>query len=474
MPTKPAITHLNATSAQILNATRNEIGGDYASMVPRAVSEGDLLPTGARATKEDSLASLRGIGNVIMQYQPLQNAFLSALVNRIGRVIITSRLYENPWASFKKGLLEYGETVEEIFVNIAKPHQFDPEVAETEIFKREIPDVRAAFHTMNYQKFYKTTVSNDQLRQAFLSWQGITDLIGKIIDALYTSANYDEFITMKYLISRTALDGNIYPSSLPAVTAENANSIVSSIKGISNVLEFMSTDYNMAGVATYTDKRFQYLILNAKFSAVIDVESLARAFNLSYVDFMGRAIMVDSFRPNATEILRMNELYADDPTYVPFTDAELNQLDNVPAVLVDESWFMIFDNYYNMTEQYNGQGLYWNYWYHVWKTFSVSPFSNAILFTTESPAITSVTVSPATATIAKGSNAKFTATVVATGFAPKQVTWSLTGDSAVTSTIDANGNVSIAAAEVNATLTVTATSTYDATKTGTATITVPA
>ena len=38
-------------------------------------------------------------------------------------------------------------------------------------------DVRAAFHTMNYQKFYKATISNDQLRQAFLSWQGITDLI---------------------------------------------------------------------------------------------------------------------------------------------------------------------------------------------------------------------------------------------------------------------------------------------------------
>ena len=32
---------------------------------------------------------------------------------------------------------------------------------------------------MNYQKYYKTTIQNDQLRQAFLSWQGITDLIAK-------------------------------------------------------------------------------------------------------------------------------------------------------------------------------------------------------------------------------------------------------------------------------------------------------
>ena len=66
----------------------------------------------------------------------------------------------------EKGLRR--ETIEEIFVNIAKPFQFDPEVAENTVFKREIPDVRSAFHIMNYQKYYKATIQNDQLRQAFL------------------------------------------------------------------------------------------------------------------------------------------------------------------------------------------------------------------------------------------------------------------------------------------------------------------
>ena len=121
MPIRPEIQSLDATSPQILNAVRNDIGGTYADMVPLA---------------DNSTASIRAIGEIINTYQPLQNAFLSALVNRIGRVIITSRLYENPWAMFKKGLLEYGETIEEIFVNLAKPHQFNPEVAETQQFKR--------------------------------------------------------------------------------------------------------------------------------------------------------------------------------------------------------------------------------------------------------------------------------------------------------------------------------------------------
>lgn len=171
MATVPKIKTLTNTSVDVLNAIRNNATQNYRDYVPKATANAD---------------SIREIGAIIMDYPALQNEFLSALVNRIGRVLITSKMYDNPWAMFKKGMLEFGESIEEIFVNMAKPFQFDPAVAESNVFKREIPDVRAAFHIMNYQKYYKSTVSNDQLRQAFLSWQGITDLIAKIVDAMYT------------------------------------------------------------------------------------------------------------------------------------------------------------------------------------------------------------------------------------------------------------------------------------------------
>lgn len=452
MPTKPEVQTLNANSVQILNAIRNEAPSSYRDYVPVA---------------ENNTASIRRIGEIIMQYQPLQNDFLKALVNRIGRVLITSKMYSNPWADFKKGMLEFGETVEEVFVNLAKPHQFNPAVAENEVFKREIPDVRAAFHSMNYQKFYKTTISNDQLRQAFLSWDGITDLISKIIDAMYTGANYDEFITMKYMIARLALEGNIYPANIPVVNADNAKSIVSTIKGVSNELEFLSTKYNMAGVATYTNKNEQYIILNAAFDAVIDVEVLASAFNIDKAQFMGRRVLVDSFANLDND--RLSQLF---PDFVPFTTEQIAQLNTIPAVILDRDWFMIFDNFYNFTEQYNGEGLYWNYWYHVWKTFSASPFANGILFTTETPGITSVTVSPATATVAKGDSLQLSATVVSTGFASKGVTWSVTGAADAGTTVSPSGLLYVNPNETATTITVTATSIYDSAKTGTSAITV--
>lgn len=457
MPVIPNIVKLSGTSTDILNAIRNENGGYYQSVVPIADGTTD---------------SIRQIGSVVMGDAQLQNAFLNALINRIGRVIITSKMYENPWAGFKKGMLEYGETVEEIFVNIAKPHQFDPEVAENEIFKRVIPDVRAEFHPMNYQKFYKVTVSNDQLRQAFLSWQGITDLIGKIIDSLYTGANFDELVTMKYLVARFALAGNIHPINIPAVNAENAKSIISTIKGISNELEFLKDEYNISGVMTTSPKSDQYLIMNAKFDAVIDVEVLATSFNMNKAEFMGHRVPIDNFDLSKGEIARLNELFKDDPSYKPFTEDELTRLKTIPCVLVDKDWFMVFDNYQNMTEQYNGQGLYWNYFYHVWKTFSVSPFSNGVLFTTETPAITKVTVSPSTASIEKGQMLQLTSTVEGTGFIDKDVTYSIAGNNKATTTISANGLLKVGADETATSLTITATSVFDGSKKGTATISI--
>ena len=451
MPTKPQVKTLNANSVEILNTLRANASPNYQDMVPYA---------------EGSLDSVREIGAIIMQYPALQNEFLSALVNRIGMVLVTSKLYRNPWAFMKQGMLEFGETIEEIFVNIAKPFEFNQERSETTIFKREIPDVRAAFHVMNYTKFYKSTISNDQLRQAFLSWNGITDLIARIVDAMYTGANYDEFITMKYLLAKQLIAGNIYANQIDTVSTENMKSIVATIKGVSNSLEFLSNKYNYNGVETYTNKSDQYILVNAKFDATMDVEVLASAFNMDKAEFMGRRVLVDSF--GNLDNARLKLLFAEDPNYTEISEDDLQALDNIPAVMVDRYFFMIFDNFSNFTEQYNGEGLYWNYWYHTWKTFSISPFHNAVAFVPGAPTITSVTVEPSTASGSVGSTIQLSAEVVSTNFAPKTVTWSSSSENV---TVNSNGLVTIGTG-ASGSVTIRATSTYDTKKSGTCTITI--
>lgn len=453
MATKPKIVTLTNSSVDILNVIRNNATINYKNYVPVATADAE---------------SIREIGAIIMDSPQLQNEFLSALVNRIGRVLVTSKMYDNPWSMFKKGTLEFGETIEEIFVNIAKPFQFDPNVAETNLFKREIPDVRSAFHIMNYQKYYKTTIQNDQLRQAFLSWQGITDLIAKIVDSMYTGANYDEFQTMKYMLAKHILNGRMYPVTIPAVTEANMKSIVSTIKGVSNNYEFMSNKYNVAGVQNFSKKNDQYLLINSNFDATMDVEVLASAFNMDKTQFAGQRVLVDSF--GSLDIERLNILFADDPTYTQISESDLQALDAIPCVLVDRDWFMIFDNFYNFTEQYNGEGLYWNYWYHVWKTFSVSPFANNALFIPGTPTVSSVTVSPANATVKAGQTISLSAVVQTEYFAPQSVNWTSNTEGV---TVNKGGVVTVGAdVSPGTSVTITATSVYDSEKSGTSTITV--
>lgn len=371
----------------------------------------------------DDTRSIHAIGEFIMSYQPYQNAFVNALVNRIGLTLITSKMWSNPWSVFKRGFMEFGETVEEIFVNIAKPHSYNPAVAEKEVFKREIPDVRAAFHTMNFQKFYKVTISNDQLRQAFLSWQGITDLIAKIVDSLYTGMNYDEYITMKYMVADQLLDGyiatSVYGNGGTAVDAMKA--MIVCARSTSNKLTFLSDDYNMAGVKNATERSDQYIIIDAETEAAIDVNVLAAAFNMDRAEFLGHLIIVDSFVDH--DIERLQELYGDDTAL----RTDFSNLTSGIAVIVDRDWWMVFDNFQNFTQNYNGEGLYWQYWYHTWKTFSVSPYANAVAIIPSDLAgsVTSVTLSPTTATVAKGGQAQFTATVVKSGIADASVRWFL-------------------------------------------------
>lgn len=443
---------MNKTSVEILNAIRNGGSPLYQSKVNVATNDPDTL---------------KSIGTVLTQNPNLANEFLSALVNRIGRVILTSKLFTNPIASFKKGMLDYGETIEEIFVDIAEPYQYDPAVAESNIFKREIPDVKSAFHILNYKKFYKSTIQDVDLARAFLSAEGVTELIAKIVDALYTSANYDEFLTMKYLLAKHILEGHLYGEDISS--ANTTKDMVKSIKEVSNNIEFPSRNYNMMGVQNFTLKENQYLIVSSKFDADMDVNVLASAFNMDKAQFLGHRVLIDSF--GSLDTARLDKLFADEPNYQTLTSDELKALDEIPAVLIDENFFMIFDALFKFTEQYNGEGIYWNYWYHTWKVFSVSPFANAIVFVPSGPSVTSVTVSPSTATVDAGETVQLSATVVAEPMADLGVTWSSASEAVAT--VDANGLVTVKSdATSAATVVITATSKQDSTKTGTATITV--
>lgn len=391
MATKPKIQTLAQHNAPVLlNAIRNDASISYQERVPQATQD-----------------NIKEYGSAVLSFSATTNEFLDALINRIGKVIITSRLYKNPLAMFKKGMLDYGESIEEIFVSLAKARIYSPETAEDEFMKRVIPDVKSIFHKIDYKNFFKVTVHRRDLERAFLSAEGVYTLVDNIIQSLYTGAEYDEFLITKQLIVEYANKGFFYEVQIPEPSADNIHDLVTQVKSYSNQLEFLSTKYNPMGVPTYSDKSRQYIIMDTSIDAMIDVNVLAAAFNMDKAEFMGRKVLIDNF----------------------------GELTGAKIALVDEAFFQIYDVLLQFESVRNPEGLYWNYFLHKWNVFSVSRFAPAILFTTAENEITNITIAPTSGSHDNGTNFNITATLSKTGYPNTKCNWTLSGNESTETTL---------------------------------------
>ena len=368
MARRIAVNNLNASTIDIINVIRQNASYEYQQNVPVVQTANDIPK----------------VGEVIYGTPAFANQFVNALVNRIALVRVQSATFNNPYARLKKGYLEFGESVEDIFVQIAKVVNFDVEKAPARELKRTVPDIKSAFHTMNWRVMYPVTVQDEDLRMAFLSIDGVQNLIAKIVESVYTAAEYDEFLLFKYMLIKSISAGKMYPVSIGDGTDLHDSAV--EFRGISNVMQFMSTEYNEAGVKTNTPKDRQLIFMDARFNADFDVNVLASAFNMDKADFMGRLFLIDNWTEFDNE--RFEEIKAESDGIEDVTASELALMQNVKAVIIDENWFQVYDNLNKMTENYIGSGLYWNYWYHTWKTVSNSPFANAIVFALSSATIT--------------------------------------------------------------------------------------
>lgn len=367
MPRRIAKSTLQASTLDILNAIRQNASYDYQQSVP-AVAKASDIPK---------------VGEVICGTPAFSNQFINSIVNRIALVMTKSATFNNPYAALKKGYLEFGETVEEIFVQIAKVVDYTPEKGAAREFKRTLPDVKTAFHAMNWRVMYPVTIQDEDLRLAFLSESGVQDLVAKIVESVYEAAEYDEFLLFKYLLIKAVSHGKMYPMSIGAGT--DLKEAGEMFRGASNDLTFMKTKYNASGVRTTTPREKQVIFMDSWFNAKYDVDVLAAAFNMDKATYTGALHLIDdwtSFDNERFDVIRDNSDGLEE-----VTAEELALMKNVKAVLLDEDWFQVYDNNAKFTEQYSAAGLYWNYFYHVWKTISASPFSNAIVFVTDTATI---------------------------------------------------------------------------------------
>ena len=429
--------------------------------------------------------SIAPIGKIIMSNERFKNAFINT-INLIGLTVIDRNYWEDPWEGFtERGTLNYGQSVRELIVDIADVYDYNEYANNpTHFLQNVVPNAYNYIHEVNYQKFYKTTTSDEQMAMAFNTEGGLMDLIEKIIGSLYEGYKYDKYIVNKYMLCRRIIDGTITSVEIDGYDSLTPRQRVAFIKNISNKMTFRSPNYNPAGVRVATPFADQIMILNTDFEADLSTDVLATSFFIDQAKFKTDLALIDGYGNHDTA--RLTELLGS--AYIPFTDAELTALAGIPCVIIDREFFQDYNysldnavdvatNGTRSTNFYNPETLKNNHWLHTWKVVSTSPFKQAVVFTKDvTPAVSSVTVSPSTAVVTQGQSLQLSATVVTTGFANKAVTWTVeTSTEGADATITEAGVLTISAdTPAEASFTVTATSVYDSTKTGTATVTTPA
>lgn len=396
-------------------AKNKELSADIINSV---VAENDTLSNvlsagshGIHRVTYGSADSYKYVGDIILGDSDYANEFVSTLINKIVKSYMIRNEFRNPLARLKKGAINEGDAVEEMVIELSQVHEYNS-TEDREYPIQEIPDIKNEIHKINYTKYYKKTINRAMLRRAFYSNDGMEELVNAIIETMFVSAEVDEFIMQKYMLCMSLKYGFVVPITyeISAEKEESYKNFLETARGAFSDMKYMSTTYNAIGVNSVTPEKRRVLIINNRFSSGLGVQALAYMFDNEKADIRAEDIIeINGF--NAGDIKRLTGLLSDGSgkmlTEMP-SEEDIRRFNATPAFLIDERWFMIFDNLFEMTHFFNPEKLYWNYWLHKWNIFSVSRFVNAVAVTSLKAGATSITISPENATIARGQSITYT------------------------------------------------------------------
>ena len=426
--------------------------------------------------------SVKPLGKLIIDNERYKNMFINT-INLIGLTVIKENRWNNPWQALTdKGMLRYGQQIREVIQDLAKVFDYNKNYSNKEKFlETAVPNVYQYIHELNFQKVWETTINESELLMAFDDEEnGLYRFIESTISNLYESYDYDKWLVDKYQLCRRILDGTI-PSK--KITATDPRDILADMKAVSNRMSFKGPYYNPAGIRRATKHSDQFLMLDARREAITSTNVLATSYFLNEAEAKTNFALIDAF--NESDETRLAELLED--AYVPFTDAEKTALASVLGLIVSRDFFMDYHraldtnpdvNGKRQTEFVNPVSLDRNIFLHAQEVISTSPFANCCVFTTDTPAVSSVVVSPSSAVVYQGQSLQLSAVVSTTGFANKAVTWKVVDSTTELPvagvTINELGELKVASNVANnLEFTVTATSVFDPTKSDTATISTP-
>lgn len=367
------------TNVEILEQIRDNASTEYQERVPQAIGTGG------------------NVSDVFTQYPSMRNEFINTLTNQVVNTVIYSKVFDNPLKMLHGGVLEFGQSIEQLFVNMAEVKGF-LELEEgdevKDLIKSATATVKALYVTKNYEYKSKVTISEHQLAGAFRSQNGLSDLINQLTSSIVSGIYYQEFTDMKRAILghaegkylalenakgtmvETQLTNTVLPGGQTAhvvnigthsTEEQKGKAITTAVRSLSGRLKFPSTKYNSAKVKTWSNPEDLVFVTTPEIIASMSVNVLASAFNVSEADLNTRVILVDELPSKVT------------PSSTDLGTGQTATTKEVYGIVMDKS-FIIAKDTINQTRSMDvANGLKTNMWYHKHGIMSTCYFANYVI-----------------------------------------------------------------------------------------------
>lgn len=395
------------TGQDVSRALQDDLGMDHqpngqeVASAMYAMSSSNFRSTIGDPNETSSLEFMNGL----LQYPDTLGVEFMNLATRIGKVIAHRNILTNKLAPFKMENMPLGYTMEEYFVECAKEHEYNQADAENTLFKRSLPDIKTAFYVVNRKSYYPATITDDDLRKYFVTWDGVNSLIARIVDSMYNGDNKDDYNYMKSALVTHYENGHMKIVNTSAVTdTDTAKELARKITEYVSYLTEPTNEYNAMAVTKQNDYEDIYVILNGKTNSYLNIDWLAQTFQLEFAQFKTHVLVLPTLPSTAQG--------------------------TIEAIVCDSEIYRVFDQKYSVGVAYNAKGLYWNYFLHHWEGIATSRFANAIAFVSGNveEKVTAIYSNPQVVEVRKGATITVPFTVQTNGLNAK---YSLTATSSV-------------------------------------------
>ena len=298
------------------------------------------------------------------------------LLKKVVYTAVYNKTFNNPLAQLEGERLPLGQFIENATINPAKARGFNVNDFAGILQKYEA-ETAVEYLSVNSDLQYCVTLTRDKIRNAFTSWDSLEALISGYINSLYNGAYITRYNQTKALPVSAFNKGAIKYEVITDVTDEQtAKNLIRKMRADYSKFQIPSTKFNAwqdvkgegaFALKTWTNPEDIIVMISADVEALVDVEVLARAFNMSETDFLGRVIVVDDFNQ-----------YNEDGTVA--VDGSM-----IKAVICDRAFFKIKTQDFAMDSWFNPNNRTWQYYLNDVRMVNYSLFANAKIYTTAEP-----------------------------------------------------------------------------------------